>query len=738
MLDFNGEIKKEEKRIKTLEHMLGKGLMQPFNSANSGSRKIMQAIQLEHALPLFDPELPIIETGYENRFGEYSSSIIESDSDYRVIKKISKFSRVPDDHYFLIIRDIHTDEIDILERKSYNHTTESYGYLYNNTNVDKLNEGSTINKGELLRSSLAYDEYGNRCDGVNLLTAYIATDKTMEDGIRISKSGADKLSSPLLKKVTINLGENNILLNLYGNDEYHKSIPEIGEEVKNGIICAVRTEKTDNSLFTQTKENLKKIMMSDDKYTIGEGKIVDIDIYCNNPNFLSDRYTNQQIYYYYQDKLRFLNEIVDSVDALIAQGYTSFSYELQKMYYVCKNELSGKQYIKDRVFSGAIIDIIVLEKKKLKIGDKITNRYGGKGVISDIVPDELMPMTDSGERIELSMNSATCINRENLGQLMESSLTHIGSRIVEFIKMNVLTVDESIDLILRYIRYSSETQSNALKKMLDNCDDELKKSFVDSILDDGYIALSNRPISESMTIDRLSQMYDEFPFATQYEMKSPIKDSNGNIRYVKGRRPLVCGKLYIYRLKQYAEEKFSATSLSSTNIKNENARSKASKNFRSIHSNTPIKFGNMEAGDMGHLGMEVVIEALMLYSVSPLGRRLTEQLLTGDPYNVNIKLDNNSSNRNVEILNTYFKTIGLRLVFNKIKKKRIRPITIKPMYYDYKPSELIKPLLKVSDEEKYDPIEYMKKLQELRDTDLKRPILHRPFIYEGETGFDHI
>ena len=48
------------------------------------------------------------------------------------------------------------------------------------------------------------------------------------------------------------------------------------------------------------------------------------------------------------------------------------------------------------------------------------------------------------------------------------------------------------------------------------------------------------------------------------------------------------------KVKQYAEEKFMATNLSSTNIRNENTKSKASREFRELHSNTPIRFGNME------------------------------------------------------------------------------------------------------------------------------------------------
>ena len=101
MLDFYGELNKEAARLQSKESMLGKGLMQPFVSNNSGSRKIMFGVQLEHSLPLLNPEPPIIQTGYEIRFGDRSSSIIKAESDYRVLAKIPKFSASPDHHYYL-------------------------------------------------------------------------------------------------------------------------------------------------------------------------------------------------------------------------------------------------------------------------------------------------------------------------------------------------------------------------------------------------------------------------------------------------------------------------------------------------------------------------------------------------------------------------------------------------------------------------------------------------------------
>ena len=95
MQNFHEIMEKESERISSLEQVLGKGLYQPFSISNSGSRKVLFSTQLDHSIPLLNPEIPIISTGYENKYGDYSASIIKMDDDYEVIKKISKFSRIP-------------------------------------------------------------------------------------------------------------------------------------------------------------------------------------------------------------------------------------------------------------------------------------------------------------------------------------------------------------------------------------------------------------------------------------------------------------------------------------------------------------------------------------------------------------------------------------------------------------------------------------------------------------------
>jgi len=336
-----------------------------------------------------------------------------------IVDKISKFTTNPNESYYLITRDIDTGKFGVITKVPYRYTTETYGYLYDydNTVLDKLDIGYEISEGELVRSSYSYDEYQNRCDGVNLLCGYICSDITMEDGIELSESAARKLASPLLKRVQVSLNDNDILLNLLGD----KAFPDIGEYVNNGILVGVRREKIEESLYMQSIERLKQLLISDEKFTV-TGKVIDINIYSNSPEILQSRYSNQQVLYYYNEHIRVCKEIVECINRLRKQhGYIHMERELEELWFNSKRELEGTTFIKDKSFTGTLVEFYILEESVPIAGDKITNRFGGKGIIAKITPDHLMPVTENGDRLEVCFNGFTCTNRLNWGQLAEVS-----------------------------------------------------------------------------------------------------------------------------------------------------------------------------------------------------------------------------------------------------------------------------------------------------------------------------
>ena len=683
---FESKIEEAKQRIPTMEHMLGKGLNLPYVNTNSGPRKIMSGVHRDHILPLFLGEKAITETGYEIRFGDESSSIETTSEDFRVVAKISKFSFSPNHDYILILANEHTKELSMTHRISYEHSTESYGYLYNNSTIDSVEVGQYIPRNTILRKSLAFDEYMNRKDGANLLTCYMSLDQNMEDSIILSDVAALKFTSPLIKTVRITINENDIPLNLYGSDENYKCIPDIGEDIKNSTLIALRKEKKEEMVFTESTEMLKKQLVSDEARILN-GTVIDIDIGCNNVANL-EAYHNRQFKMYYNELQRRSQEIISVVTKYRALGYTidckkNGPYQLDKLYSRAKQIVSGAQYMDKKMFSNIILDVVVLEHLPMKEGDKIANRYGGKGVCSKILPQKLMPkVKETGKYVDIIMNGSTMYGRMNPGQIFEMSINRVGTDIVQYIVKNNVPVNPALAMIVKFATLISPSYGNALGASINEMSQDDRRYYLDSVIRDGHIDIATLPITDSFTIDRLQNLYKEFPFISKYEIEVPIKTSKGDYRYITSNRRLVVGYEYFFRLKQYAEEKFSATSLSAVNIRGNNTKSKANKNFIEPYSTTPIRCGNMEINSMSHLGAEAVIANLMIHSVSPHARQLVKEMYTtSDPYHINIMLDGMSKNRGAEIVYAFLKTIGRRIVFIKIPKKRVTPF-IDPIYFN--------------------------------------------------------
>ena len=677
VINIDKQIQDSIKNLPDNNYMLGRTLMQPCKPANSGSRALMSAVHVEHLMVPLNAEVPIIQTGFETEFGVHSSSYVKSKSNYTILYKISKFE-FKDNHYYLIVQDNDTGIYDVIERTPYKHNTESYGYLWDNTRLDSLAPGSQIKKGSVIKTSTGFDNFGNKMNGVNLTTLYLSCAQNMEDSVILSESAADKLATALVKTTSITINDNDVLKNMYGDENVYKTFPDVGENTKNGIFCSIRRLENENMLYSLSQARLRENMISD-RDILFDGIVADIDVYCNNPSALGDSYYNQQLFYYYNQRIKFCHQIIDAVGPLAMNG--KLSYDLQKLYAIARDTIGGKQYFKEKQFSNAIMEVTIVERLPMEPGDKMCDRYGGKGVVSQIRPDDMMPLLDNGVRVDVIKNQSTCINRENLGQLHELSLSFIGMRMLDYFKMGTMSYCDMVSAVIEFIGMVDKNEAISLAESI-NVDDEWNcKIFMESVFDDDAIILSSPPFTTPVNLDRIAEIYKKFSWIKPYEVSMPQEDSNGNTRFIPARRKLVVGKIYNYRLKQYAEEKFSVTSMSATNLKGLNTRSKANKIYEQKFTKTPIMFGAMESGDLAHLGMQYVVMKLMMYRTSPKAIILFLKLLIGDPYNIDIKLDSDSKNRNAEIINALLKTMGLKLVFEKIPKEK-KEMCLRVMFKD--------------------------------------------------------
>lgn len=659
-----------EKYNDKMEKMLGIGLNMPFECTNSASRKNMFSSQYQQRVCLEEPEIPYISTGYENLFGQRSSSFIRTDRKWRVIGKVEKFSNAPGHHYFLFVIDEHNN-MDVIERISYCHNTESYGFMYNNEYLDKLEVGSEIPEDTTVKKSKSFDVADNYMTGKNLRVAYIADANTTEDAIEVSHSASIELSRPEIKKVTILINDNDIPLNLYGDSNNYKIMPDIGEEIVNGIICGTRTERNDEIFFTQSGDRLRVPMINDTTFKT-KGQVIDINVYCNRDIATSNNGIYEgQLAYYDRDYKRFCSEVVELLRNYIDNSMYKKTHELSKLYTTCEDVISGKQYFKDNVFSNIIVELTVYRKAPLEVGDKVTSRYGGKGVISKIIPDGLMPrISGTDEIIDLIWNQSTCVNRLNPGQLFELSLNFIASNITNYMLTFAKDIEICVDTLKRFFDIISDDYSRYFIDNIECCinDDEAAFTIYDCLAENGdglYIPLE--PISECINLETLMELYKEFPWISPVFIDVPIEGSRGQIRFVQSKKPSIVAKQYIYRMKQNAEEKHSATSMSATNVRCLNSKSKAAKMFIRTHSNTPIRFGEMENSIFMLMGAEIQVQNLMIYSTSPQARRDAKQLL--ESYEFNVTLGEDGKSRSAEILNAIIKAMGIEFKFKMIPIK---------------------------------------------------------------------
>src|SRR5690606_5730136 len=109
-----------------------------------------------------------------------------------------------------------------------------------------------------------------------------------------------------------------------------------------------------------------------------------------------------------------------------------------------------------------IIRFLLLKEQNLVVGSKLVNRYGGKGVISQILPDEEMPITEDGRRAEIILNPLGVISRLNPSQLFEQELNFIATYIQDKIKKTEDT-DKCEELLFDFLGRINPSQCESLR-----------------------------------------------------------------------------------------------------------------------------------------------------------------------------------------------------------------------------------------------------------------------------------
>jgi DNA-directed RNA polymerase subunit beta' len=74
------------------------------------------------------------------------------------------------------------------------------------------------------------------------------------------------------------------------------------------------------------------------------------------------------------------------------------------------------------------IVVFVRTREPARIGDKIVGRYGNKGIIVQIIPNDQMPKSASGKPMDLLLNPNGVVSRMNLGQILETTASRVAEK----------------------------------------------------------------------------------------------------------------------------------------------------------------------------------------------------------------------------------------------------------------------------------------------------------------------
>lgn len=380
VLDLSEKLDEFNQQYDHKDDFLGKDILTLANRVDAARNNMWHGHE-EQRVVLEKPERPRMFTRYETLVGKYSSAYKQAEQDYDIIAKINKFEG-SNTNYILVIKYKNSNYYDIIERKECEKLTESYCYPINNEYIDSLNEGDTVKKDDILFKSTSFDKDMNYNYGVNANIIFVSDNKTTEDAIKARRGFLEeKCNSFYCDEILITINTNDILINYYGDNEHYKSFPDIDEYTKDDrkILAVRRRINYETSLYDLKDEQLMRINYNDDQPFYGKGKVIDIDIYCNqDPNKLRNYEYNSQIVKYLDMQTEYYKKIVEILEPIKFNTKNKCSDDLSYLYRRAKDilnpEITWKNDKSD--FDNIVLVFKVMKIKKATIGSKFAGRYG--------------------------------------------------------------------------------------------------------------------------------------------------------------------------------------------------------------------------------------------------------------------------------------------------------------------------------------------------------------------------
>ena len=358
----------------------------PFLAHDEGNRALMGSNMQCQAVPLVNPEAPIVGTGMEKVVAEGMGRVIRAghagvveyvDAE-NIIIKLDKKTAV----------NFKAEDIDIVEggKKEVYHLGKfrrtSHSTCYNQ--MVKVVPGQKVKEGDLLADGPAV-ENGELALGRNLVIAYTNySGYGFEDAILVSQR---LVKEDLLTSIHIEEYEAELVDTKLGPEELTRDIPnapetELANLAEDGIVV-VGAEVGPNDIL------VGKIAPKGETELTSEERLLRA---------------------IFGEKAR---EVRDT-SLRVPHGERGIIVEVSVLDRDEGDEL-GPGVIKKVV-------VKVAQIRKITVGDKVAGRHGNKGVIAKIMPVADMPHLNDGTPVDIIISPLSVLARMNLGQLLEAHL----------------------------------------------------------------------------------------------------------------------------------------------------------------------------------------------------------------------------------------------------------------------------------------------------------------------------
>lgn len=226
-----------------------------------------------------------------------------------------------------------------------------------------------------------------------------------------------------------------------------------------------------------------------------------------------------------------------------------------------------------------ILEIEIVKTNPTCVGDKFANLFAGKGVVSLIVPDELMPKGEDNDPADVIFNPLGLFGRNNWGTIFEIALGKIIEDIESSINNKKLTIKKLNFINEKLIKKMDTDYYNKIKDLIKSFNNENFIQFQNNVLTHGlYLFMENFPgISYQEIIDTVIKPYEqEFNINIVNEEKTTfstelmefLRKKNFHSSVFKDTEPIVqnvfFGYNYMLKLFHTSFSKYNSVGLSSS------------------------------------------------------------------------------------------------------------------------------------------------------------------------------